>query len=54
MRRVQQIKVKSAYGNMYCVSMYIGGIMVDCVNGITEAQKDDYIQLFERKLLTVH
>lgn len=53
MRKIEQIKIKQAYGSTYCVSMYVAGILVDAVNGVTEREKDDYIRLFHNgKLFT--
>lgn len=45
MTKVEQIKVKSVYGDMYCVSMYINGKLVDAVNGVTEAEVKEYERL---------
>lgn len=46
-RKIDQIKIRRVYGDMFCVSMYVDGKLVDCENGITESQKDKIQNLFD-------
>lgn len=45
--KIGQIKIRRVYGDMFCVSMYVDGKLVDCENGITESQKDKIQNLFD-------